>query len=138
MPTFISQAWQAYAAQVAALGREPDLLILAARRFAWTMAGLDTANAQIKPILPTGRPVVAPSLPVTLGAGAEDAVLLLSSTDVDVLVRPPVIKAIADFAGSANRQIRFQGYCYLACLPNRQPNAVAAVRGSGLTTPTFP
>ncbi len=137
------EAWaklmDAYAQASQALGLPPDLLCMHPRRAAWFWNWKDTAGGLVSPRWPA-RLLEVPCIPLTLSAGGgtnEDVIFLLRSEELPVMVGGPRFRVMIDWTGSGSLTARVQALCYLAFLPNRKPEAVTSVEGSGLATPSY-
>lgn len=77
------------------------------------------------------------NLPQNLGTGNnQDVVLTAKMDDLYLYESAPVARALPQTLGN-QLSVLIQLYSYVAFLPNRYVTSVAAVEGSGLTTPGF-
>ncbi len=117
------------------LGAPADLALLHPRRWLWLSGWKDSGGALSPPVWPV-EPVLAATIPTNLGAGTnEDALVVLRREDVILLTRQPVFRAYVEPAAGA-LTVRCLAWQF-AALHVRQPEAVCALTGTGLATPTF-
>jgi hypothetical protein len=80
--------------------------------------------------------LASPSIPVNLGAGTnEDLILELATSHIEFLTRPATLRILFEVL-SGTLTVRVQVFQYSALLI-RQPKAVGIIVGSGLVTPTL-
>jgi hypothetical protein len=120
--------------QVAALGDNADVILLAPRRAfhlesAYAATNLDSFER-------LGIDVVSvPAMMTNLGAGTnEDRVIALDSDEVLLYLDQPSIRVDPDTL-SGNMQVRFQCIGYASLMATRQPTATAILSGTGLSGP---
>jgi HK97 family phage major capsid protein len=144
------------ASQVAtARGFLPNIAIMHTRRWSWLTGELDSQNRPfLTPLiadlddelmLPAGpqgqlapglRIYVTPTIPATLGAGTQDAIILINSADMLGFLRPPQFLVAPEASGELpNLQVRVTAYTYLASVPHRRKEGVGLLTGSGLIAP---
>jgi HK97 family phage major capsid protein len=145
-----------------------DLIVMHPRRWSWLNAAVDS---QLRPLVvpmagagPTnahglvsapgevgravgflqGLPVVtSANIPTNLGAGTnEDVILVLSSQEAMLWEAPgsPLelrFEEVADVATGAQLQVGLVVYGYSAFTAERQPTAISKIGGTGLVAPTF-
>lgn len=137
----------------------PDKIFMHPRRWAWLLSQLDTAGRPL--VVPSaqapfnalgfqsdvssqgyvgtfqGLPVfVDPSIPVTLGGGTEDIVLVVNSADSILFEGSPRAEAFRETkADQLSVLLRF--YNYYALHAARYPKSISTVGGTGLIAPTF-
>lgn len=121
------------AAITAANGSPPDTALMAARRLFW----LTIPPAGAAPLKwPDGlTPIAVPLMPISRGGGSnQDAVVLLVSREVPLLLGPVTIDVFPDPASGA----RIIARQYAALMASRRPEAIGVLDGSGLATPGWP
>ena len=142
--------------------RPPTVAFMSPRRWAWFCAQLDNSG---RPIVSQGQitnavavghageygqivgtlpglnlPVVTDaSIPVTLGAGTNEDVIIVAKAD-DILFMesdgaPQELRFEETAAGKL--QVKLVVYGYSAFTAGRYPSSIATIRGTGLVTPTF-
>lgn len=137
----------------------PEAIVMHPRRWAWTLAGLDSSNrpvvtaggAHFNGIGTGGAPVaqgyvgdlggipvfVDPNIPTNLGAGTnEDRVLVLRTSDL-WLWESATETASFDATLAAQNSILFRVLGFAAFIPNRHQASVQVIAGTGLVAPTF-
>lgn len=137
----------------------PDKIFMHPRRWAWFTAAVDTAGRPlVTPVanMPQnvlaamssvisegfvgtlqGLPVyVDPNIPITLGGGTEDRIIILRSTDVIFFEGAPQAEAFRETkADQLSVLLRF--FNYAAIHSERYPKSISVISGTGLVTPTF-
>jgi HK97 family phage major capsid protein len=137
----------------------PNCVVMHPRRWFWMTAALDANGRPL--VVPTvngaymaqgvaldvlaegpvgfwhGLPVyLDANMPITLGVGAEDAILIVRGPDLLLFEGGIKTRALPEVL-SGNLTVRLQVYAYSAFIPGRQPTAISKINGTGLTTPTF-
>lgn len=138
----------------------PEAFVMHPVRWGWILAALDTTNRPlVTPYAPfnatgilervasenvvgnlLGLPVIVDaSIPTTLGAGTEDAIICARFSDLYLFEQPSPGVNVRTFEEvlSGNLQIRFQVWGYFAFLGNRYAKAIGKITGTGLIAPTF-
>lgn len=137
----------------------PDKIFMHPRRWAWFTAAVDTAGRPlVTPVanMPQnvlaamsdvisegfvgtlqGLPVyVDPNIPINLGGGTEDRIIILRSTDVIFFEGTPQAEAFRETkADQLSVLLRF--FNYAALHSERYPKSISVISGTGLVTPTF-
>jgi hypothetical protein len=125
------------AAVAAALGEEPDLLLLHPRRHAWVFASA-WSSAPLN--LPYGMRAV-PCATITTVAGAstnEDRIYCLASREMALYLAAPVFEVMIQTDGlSDTLTARCIARQYASALFARRPEAIGVIAGTGLTPPSF-
>lgn len=124
------------AAVATALGDEPDLLLLHPRRHAWLFGSIWSATT---PVLPYGmRAVPCPTITTTAGGSTnEDRAYTLASSELPVLLAPPVFEVMIQTDGLSDAlTVRCIARQYASALFGRRPEAIGVVSGTGLATPS--
>jgi HK97 family phage major capsid protein len=137
----------------------PTVIVMHPRRWGWFLAALDSTNRPL--VVPNangptnavglneftesqqvvgtimGLPVVTdPSIPITVGAGTEDQIIVMRASDL-VLWESDIKSRVLPDVGSGTLTVRLQVYGYVAFTAARQPKAVSVISGTGLIAPTF-
>lgn len=134
-----------------------DKILMHPRRWAWFLAALDTAGRPL--VTPDafnsiaqsggagvsqgrvgtlqGLPVyVDPNIPITLGGGTEDKIIVLRSNDSIFFESSPKSETFREtYANQLSVLLRFYAYC--AIHASRYPKSISVIGGTGLATPTF-
>lgn len=137
----------------------PTALFLTPSRWFWMASQLDSqnrpfilpeTNAPFNPLaLQTGGDVEGPvgrvlnfplladgNIPANLGAGTnEDRITTMRTSDLylwEGSMRTRVLQEVL----SGTLQVRFQVYNYAAFMPNRRPETISVISGTGLIAPT--
>jgi HK97 family phage major capsid protein len=135
----------------------PEVIVMHPRRWGWFLAALDTQQRPL--VLPNsnmpfnavgiltdvdsqqvvgnlhGLPVVTdPNIPTNSGAGTEDWIYVMRSSDL-ILWESGLRARVLPETRAANLTVLLQVYSYLAFTGARYPQAVAVI--TGLTAPTF-
>lgn len=137
----------------------PTALFLTPSRWFWMASQLDSqnrpfilpeTNAPFNPLaLQTGGDVEGPvgrvlnfplladgNIPANLGAGTnEDRIATMRTSDLylwEGSMRTRVLQEVL----SGTLQVRFQVYNYAAFMPNRRPETISVISGTGLIAPT--
>jgi HK97 family phage major capsid protein len=129
------------------------------RRWAWLTAALDTvgrplvvpAAAMSENVLAAisgvnsegfvgtfqGLPVyVDPNIPITLGAGTQDAIITCRALDTILFEGSPKAEAFRETKANT-MQVFVRFYNYYALHSARYPKSVSVIQGTGLIAPTF-
>lgn len=138
----------------------PTAIFMHPRRWAFILAGTDTANRPlVTPYAPQnavgdhggvvsqglvgsvqGVPVyVDANIPTTLGASTnEDRIIVVATPEVYVYEDQsgPYMETFRD-VGSGNLTVRFRLHNYWAQINARRPKAISVISGTGLVAPTF-
>lgn len=78
------------------------------------------------------------NIPTTVGAGTEDVILGVTSTELHLWEDPSAPLMIrAEEPGAGSLQVKFVVYGYSAFTAGRYPGAHGAITGTGLAAPTF-
>lgn len=138
----------------------PQAIIMSPLRWAWILASLDASQRPF--VVPVGQPgfnalalqntvaaesvvgqimgipvIVSASVPQTLGAGTEDAIIVLRADEVRAWEgESPRLRVFGEVL-SGTLQVRFQLYNYYAIMCGRLPKAISTITGTGLIAPTF-
>jgi HK97 family phage major capsid protein len=138
----------------------PNVIVMGPLRWAWILASLDTQNRPL--VVPVGQPgfnaaalqqhvaaeaivgqimglpvVVSATIPQTLGAGTEDAIIVMRADEVRAWEgQTPRLRVFGEVL-SGTLQVRFQLYNYYAIMAGRLPKAITTITGTGLIAPTF-
>ncbi|HUR24001.1 MAG TPA: phage major capsid protein [Acidimicrobiales bacterium] len=137
----------------------PTHIIMHPRRWAWFLSSLDSTNRPL--VVPSqsgpnnamgnltavgsqeivgslmGLPVVTdPSVPITLGAGTEDTIIVMRASDIWLWESTLRTRVLPD-VGSGTLTTRLQVYGYVAMQGARYPKAISLITGTGLIAPTF-
>lgn len=138
----------------------PTVIVMSPRRWAWFLASLDTTNRPL--VLPDanaafnalarqtqvasenvvgqlqGLPVVIDaSIPLTLGAGTnEDVILVMRASDQWLWEGALRTRTLPEVL-SGTLQVRMQIYAYLAFMAGRYPKGISKLTGTGLAAPAF-
>lgn len=138
----------------------PEAFVMHPVRWGWILAALDTTNRPlVTPYAPfnatgilervasenvvgnmLGLPVIVDaSIPTTLGAGTEDAIICARFSDLYLFEQPAPGVNVRTYEEvlSGNLQIRFQVWGYFAFLGNRYAKSIGKVTGTGLIAPVF-
>jgi HK97 family phage major capsid protein len=131
----------------------PDAILLHPRR----AYDLGTQYDATNPVLPAGstiaravgtqvggmadnilgmRVVVDPNVTTAYNASSQDVILVVRLEDF-MLWESPVRAFRFQEVLSGTLQVRLQVFSYSAWMPDRYPNGIGLVQGTGLTTPTF-
>jgi HK97 family phage major capsid protein len=119
-----------------ALGKAPDRILMRPNRRAWFLNFRDSA---------TGAPAVipwpcavteVPAISNTLGAGTEDELFIVNTSELPVYASPPAFRVHFD-PGSGNLIARITAFQYVASLFNRRPEAVGRLSSTGFIAPVF-
>lgn len=113
-------------------GEPPTLLAVHPRRRSWLMAALDTANAWAE-LDPPFEIVESPAIPVTLGGGTEDAILMLAPRGAMLLDRPARFE-LDEESPSGKLAVQFVSWQF-ASLVSPQPKQIGVITGTGLAAP---
>jgi len=156
-PELYEKVVSAMASVAGGIFKPADLIIMSPRRYAWALAQRDsTGRAYLAPVAPSNAPglaqrvaaeslvgtlaglpvIIDPSVPVDLGAGAnEDAVLVLRTGESFVWATPggPTLEAFEGGSLSSTLTVRFRAFDYVAQAHGRKPKAIAKVVGTGLS-----
>lgn len=136
----------------------PNLIVMHPRRWATFIGTLDSSG---RPIVPFGTPqnalaqfrnvtpqgivaemqglavLVDPNIPTTLGAGTEDAILVMRTQDIVFFEdQTPTIRVYEEVL-SGTLQVRVQAWQYIAFSAEKYPKALGIITGTGLIAPTF-
>lgn len=86
-----------------------------------------------------GLPVIVdPSIPINLGAGTnQDVIIVQRSEDIWALEDEPIKTKTYEEVLSKELAIRCQVFNYLAVTTERYPQSIALIEGTGLSTPAF-
>ena len=139
--------------------RAPDLIVMHPRRLAWLQAGVDGNSRPL--VLPqtnvpqnamgtgpvagygntgsqiAGIPIVTDAnIRTDLGAGTEDAVYVVSRSDMLLFEDGEMMMRMDETAG-LNLTLTLVMYSYVGFVPGRYPAAISAIVGTGLIAPTF-
>jgi HK97 family phage major capsid protein len=76
------------------------------------------------------------NMPITLGAGTEDAIVAARHQDLLLFEGSVRTRALPEVL-SGNLTVRLQAYAYSSFIPGRQPAAISKITGTGLIAPTF-
>lgn len=135
-----------------------DLWLMHPRRWNWMLAALDTQNRPL--VVPAaggentiampdgtaaqgavgtllGLPVIVDaSIPVTLGAGTEDAIIAVRRAECYIWedASAPWLQIFEDVL-SGSLGVRFRAHGYVAQMHGRRPLGIAKVTGTGLIAP---
>lgn len=132
----LAALWQLSSTAATAYGQPLPVLLAHARRLAWLESKALTTNPPLTLRLPGSRTVQSTAIPTTNGSSTnEDVMILLDPTQVVLASRPPQLEVFAE-AQSDKLMLRFRTYSFFG-LAVRQPTAVAALSGTGLSSPTF-
>jgi HK97 family phage major capsid protein len=137
----------------------PSVIVMHPRRWAWFTAALDTTG---RPLVAVGAgaqnsvatfdgvvsqqvvgslqglPVVTdPNIPINLGAGTnEDIILVMRASDL-LLWESSIRSRVLPEVGSGTLTVRLQVYGYIAFSAERYPKSTSILGGTGLVTPAF-
>ena len=139
--------------------RAPDLIIMHPRRAAWVQSGVDGNQRPL--VLPqtnvpqnamgtgpaagygntglqiAGIPIVTDAnIRTDLGAGTEDAVYVVSRSDMLLFEDGDMMMRMDETAG-LNLTLTLVMYSYVGFVPGRYPAAISAITGTGLIAPSF-
>tara|TARA_Y100001963_G_scaffold155496_1_gene246853 strand:- start:2550 stop:3902 length:1353 start_codon:yes stop_codon:yes gene_type:complete len=139
--------------------RAPDLIVMHPRRLAWLQAGVDGNSRPL--VLPqtnvpqnamgtgpvagygntgsqiAGIPIVTDAnIRTDLGAGTEDAVYVVSRSDMLLFEDGDMMMRMDETAG-LNLTLTLVMYSYVGFVPGRYPAAISAITGTGLIAPSF-
>ena len=137
----------------------PTVIVMHPRRWGWFLAALDSSNRPL--VVPNqnspmnalgvadapasqqvvgtimGLPVVTdPSIPITVGAGTEDQIVVMRASDL-VLWESGIKSRVLPDVGSGTLTVRLQVYGYVAFTAARLPKSISVISGTGLIAPTF-
>lgn len=137
----------------------PSVIVMHPRRWGWFLAALDTSNRPL--VVPNaynptnamgtleavesqqvvgsimGLPVVTdPSIPITVGAGTEDQIVVMRASDL-VLWESSIRSRVLPDVNSGTLTVRLQIFGYIAFSAARYPKSVSVLSGSGLIAPVF-
>ena len=137
----------------------PTVIVMHPRRWGWFLAALDSSNRPL--VVPNqnspmnalgvadapasqqvvgtimGLPVVTdPSIPITVGAGTEDQIVVMRASDL-VLWESGIKSRVLPEVGSGTLTVRLQVYGYVAFTAARLPKSISVISGTGLIAPTF-
>ena len=139
--------------------KAPDTVIMHPRRFAWFASFTDSTGRPL--IVPTSGGFNAlanrvdnlgvghvgnvlgmdifcdPAIPVTLGAGANQDVVLMMVADDIVLWESPLQAEAFDAPYSDSMGVLFRAYNYAALIPDRYLASLGQITGTGLVPPVF-
>jgi Phage capsid family len=117
-----------------AFGSGTDILTLAMhpRRAAWLRD-----NAVLTQAMNYGAGIIETAgIPVTLGAGTEDAVIALNLEATPVFIGPIQFEVDPGVL-SGNLQVRIYAFAYVALVGARLPASIGKLTGTGLIAPVF-
>jgi HK97 family phage major capsid protein len=136
----------------------PEKVFMHPRRWAWALSQVDTAGRPL--VVPAalamnaggiqngveseglvgsiqGLPVyVDPSIPITLGGGTEDIIIIARTSDVILWEGTPKAEAFRE-TNAANLSVLLRFYNYAAIQGGRYPKSISTIGGTGLAAPTF-
>lgn len=135
----------------------PTKIFMHPRRWAWFLAAVDSSNrplvtpySAMNPLADVngvssegvvgtlqGLPVyVDANIPITLGAGTEDKIIIAKADDILVFEGTPRAEAFRETkADQLSVLLRF--YNYLAIHSERYPKSISVISGTGLIAPAF-
>lgn len=119
------------------LGEQPDLLVVAPRRYAALEAATGALGLEMSGLIPQGMQlVISPAAPTNLGA-SEDWILLINKAAVPLVRDPSPTVEFHREGPSAGTTLLFRWliYQFAALGVSRRPEGVGIVKG--LTAPTF-
>lgn len=131
----------------------PDLIVMHPRRAAWIASGLSStfplfqqgqlmqaAGVQDGGFLQSFaglRVVIDSNIATNRGAGTnEDEIYVVRSSDLILAEQPLRVRALEQTLANT-LQVKLQAFSYSAFVSGRQPEAIAAISGTGLAAPTF-
>lgn len=134
-----------------------EVIIVHPRRWGWITAAVDTAGRPL--VVPSagfnavarmgevaaqgvvgelqGLPVVADAqIPLTLGGGTEDEVVIFRPSDC-VLMEGSIRTDVFPDIGSGTLTLRFRLYAFVNFFAGRFPASISEINGTGVIAPTF-
>ncbi len=163
----VAEVWPRLAQSVGNVGsqrkRSASLLVMTPLRWSWFIASLDTTNrplinpdpaaarnamgtmaenfaeGQLVGLL-MGKPVLVDgNIPETLGAGTEDAIMVLRASDQIIWEEGDGMprELMFEETDAGNLQVKLLVYGYSAFTAARRPLGAAVIAGTGLIAPTF-
>jgi len=117
-----------------AFGAPADTLVMHSRRARWINDNTSGSNILQVPTY-AAKVIETMGMPVTLGAGTEDAIIALVLGETPIFISPPRFAVMPD-RGSTNLQAVIQAYAYVALVGARQPASIGKLTGTGLIAPS--
>jgi HK97 family phage major capsid protein len=153
----IANAWQTIGTSIY---RPADAIVMHPRRWASLMAAVDS---QGRPLATSYSPVntmtqagneqnpqgavgslqglpvyVDPNLPINLGAGTnQDIILVLRTAEMYLYEEGAPRTRVFEDVGSGTQTVRISAWGYFAFAGGRYPGAISLITGTGLVAPTF-